>query len=106
MDGNMFMSRHNLDMTFTFCDTRILTLVGYEPDELIGKTAYHFHNPLDADKIKGCHSNLIHKGTSVSKYYRFLGKTGEWVWMQTRATIIFSAGNRPQYVVCMNYVIG
>jgi hypothetical protein len=22
MDGNMFMSRHQLDMTFTFCDTR------------------------------------------------------------------------------------
>lgn len=36
---------------------RILTLVGYEPVELIGKTAYHFHNPLDAEKIKGCHNN-------------------------------------------------
>ena len=22
MDGNMFMSRHDLGMTFTFCDTR------------------------------------------------------------------------------------
>jgi hypothetical protein len=49
---------------------------------------------------------VIDKGTSVSKYYRFLGKTGEWVWMQTRATIIYSAASKPQYVVCMNYVIG
>ncbi|KAL5008784.1 hypothetical protein ScPMuIL_014365 [Solemya velum] len=105
MDGNMFMSRHELDMRFTFCDPRIITLIGYEPGELIGKTAYQFHNPLDAKKVSNCHSSLIVKGTSVSKYYRFLGKSGDWVWMQTRATIIYNTSNSPQYVVCMNYVI-
>eukprot|EP00918_Siedleckia_nematoides_P046283 GHVU01101465.1.p1 GENE.GHVU01101465.1~~GHVU01101465.1.p1 ORF type:complete len:667 (-),score=68.00 GHVU01101465.1:1938-3938(-) len=46
------------------------------------------------------------KGSSVSKYYRFLGKTSEWVWMQTRATIIYNPSSQPQYVVCMNYIIG
>ncbi|XP_070578539.1 hypoxia-inducible factor 1-alpha-like isoform X2 [Ptychodera flava] len=106
MDGNMFMSRHNLDMSFTFCDPRIITLVGYEPHELIGKTAYQFHNPLDVGKISSCHSNLIVKGTSVSKYYRFLGKHSDWIWMQTRATIIYNTSNEAQYVVCQNYVIG
>jgi PAS domain S-box-containing protein len=106
LDGNMFMSRHDLAMTFTFCDSRILNLVGYEPSELIGKTAYQFHNPLDAIKIHHCHQALIHKGTSVSRYYRFLAKNGDWVWMQTRATIIYNTKNEPQYVVCMNYVIG
>ena len=47
---------------------------------------------------------VIAKGTCVSKYYRFLGKTGQWVWMKTRATIINTTGNDPQYVVCLNYV--
>ncbi|XP_063958708.1 uncharacterized protein LOC129264462 isoform X1 [Lytechinus pictus] len=106
MDGNMFMSRHGLDMSFTFCDPRIITLVGYEPHEVIGKTAYQFHNPLDARKVSDCHSKLIVKGSSMSKYYRFLGKLGEWVWMQTKATIIYNTNNVAQYVVCMNYVIG
>ncbi|XP_053399900.1 endothelial PAS domain-containing protein 1-like [Mercenaria mercenaria] len=105
MDGNMFMSRHDLGMTFTFCDTRIITLIGYEPSEVIGKTAYHFHNPIDAPKVGDCHQNLMIKGNSVSKYYRFLGKTGNWVWLQTRATIIYNTANKPQYIVCMNYVI-
>ena len=49
---------------------------------------------------------VIHKGTSVSRYYRFLAKNGDWVWLQTRATIIYNTKNEPQYVVCMNYVIG
>lgn len=36
---------------------RILTLLGYEPSEVIGKTAYHFHNPIDAPKVGDCHHN-------------------------------------------------
>ncbi|XP_072032163.1 uncharacterized protein [Amphiura filiformis] len=106
MDGNMFMSRHGLDMSFTFCDPRIITLIGYEPHELLGKTAYQFHNPIDAPKVSDCHSNLIQKGSSMSKYYRFMGKNGDWVWMQTKATIIYNTNNVAQYVVCMNYVVG
>ncbi|XP_071962479.1 uncharacterized protein [Antedon mediterranea] len=106
MDGNMFMSRHGMDMSFTFCDDRIITLIGYEPQELIGKTAYQFHNPLDANKVSDCHAKLIVKGSSSTKHYRFLGKNGDWVWMQTKATIIYNTNNEAQYVVCMNYVIG
>ncbi|CAC5375112.1 HIF1A [Mytilus coruscus] len=105
MDGNMFMSRHDLGMTFTFCDPRIITLIGYEPSEVIGRTAYQFHNPLDAERVRRCHSNLIVQGSSVSKYYRFVGKNCDWVWMQTRATIIYNTNNVPQYIVCMNYII-
>ena len=46
------------------------------------------------------------KGTSATKYYRFMGKNCSWVWLQTRATIIYNTNNVAQYIVCMNYVIG
>ncbi|XP_048732183.1 endothelial PAS domain-containing protein 1-like isoform X3 [Ostrea edulis] len=105
LDGSMFISRHDLGMKFTFCDPRIATLIGYDPEEVIGKTAYQFHNPLDARLVGDCHQKLIVKGSSVSKYYRFIGKNCEWVWMQTRATIIYNTSNVPQYIVCMNYII-
>ncbi|CAH1262613.1 HIF1A [Branchiostoma lanceolatum] len=105
IEGNMFMSRHSLDMRFTYCDTRIMTLVGYDPEEVVGKTAYQFHNPLDAHKVSNCHQHLIHAGQSTSKYYRFMGKLGDWIWLQTRATIIYNTGGDAQYVVCMNYVV-
>lgn len=39
-----------------FLFSRILTLIGYEPNEVIGKTAYYFHNPLDAPRVSDCHS--------------------------------------------------
>lgn len=105
LDGSMFISRHDLGMKFTFCDPRIATLIGYDPEEVIGKTAYQFHNPLDAKLVGDCHQKLIVKGSSVSNYYRFIGKNCQWVWMQTRATIIYNTSNVPQYIVCMNYII-
>lgn len=49
--------------------------------------------------------SVIVKGSSVSNYYRFIGKNCQWVWMQTRATIIYNTSNVPQYIVCMNYII-
>ncbi|KAK6180845.1 hypothetical protein SNE40_008823 [Patella caerulea] len=105
LEGNMFMSRHDMGMKFLYCEQRIIRLIGYSPHDLIGRTAYQFHNPLDTPNISDCHSNLISKGASTSKFYRFMGKNGDWVWMQTRATIITSTTNEAQYIVCMNYII-
>ena len=47
---------------------------------------------------------VILKGTGVSKFYRFMGKDGRWVWMKSRGTVIYNTNHEPQYVVCMNYV--
>lgn len=101
----MFISRHDMRLTYTYCDPRVLFLIGYDPASLLGRTVYQFHNPVDAHKCSECHSTLIKSGTGVSKYYRFLGSTGVWVWMQTRATIVSDTRGKPQYVVCKNYII-
>ncbi len=47
---------------------------------------------------------VLVKGTGVSKFYRFMGKTGRWVWMKSRGTVIYNSNQQPQYVVCINYV--
>ena len=45
---------------------RILTLIGYEPNEVIGKTAYYFHNPLDAPRVSDCHSKCKYSRMKLS----------------------------------------
>ncbi|XP_070181696.1 uncharacterized protein [Littorina saxatilis] len=105
LGGNMFISRHDMRLTYTYCDPRVLFLIGYDPSYLIGRSAYLFHNPVDAHKCSECHSLLIKTGSGVSAYYRFLGRTGVWVWMQTKATIVSDTRGQPQYVVCNNYII-
>lgn len=43
-----------------FISYRIATLIGYDPEEVIGKTAYQFHNPLDAKLVGDCHQKCEH----------------------------------------------
>lgn len=49
------------------CICRIITLIGYEPSEVIGRTAYQFHNPLDAERVRSCHSNCMYIMCVLSK---------------------------------------
>nr|KAI8740785.1 serine-rich adhesin for platelets-like [Biomphalaria glabrata] len=105
LEGNMFISRHDLSFHFIYCDPRIINLIGYEPTDLIGRTAYQFHCPRDVLICKQCHKLLILSGSSKSDYYRFLSRSGKWVWLCTHATIVYDTTKKPQYVVCKNYVI-
>lgn len=49
---------------------------------------------------------VLCKGQVTTKYYRFLTKTGGWVWMQSYATIVHnSRSSRPHCIVSVNYVL-
>lgn len=42
----------------------------------------------------------------ITKYYRFLTKSGGWVWMQSYVTIVHnSRSSRPHCIVSVNYVL-
>lgn len=46
------------------------------------------------------------KGEGMSGYYRFLSKSGNYVWMQSRATFVYDKQTgHPLYIVCVNYVL-
>ena len=49
---------------------------------------------------------MLSKGQASTKYYRFLTKSGGWVWVQSYCTIVHnSRSSRPHCVVSVNYVI-
>ena len=46
------------------------------------------------------------KGEGLSGYYRFMNQFGQFIWLQSRATLMFdSRTGKPSYIVCMNFVI-
>lgn len=47
---------------------------------------------------------VLSKGQMETKEYRFLGSTGGYAWIVTQATIVYDK-QKPQSVVCVNYVI-
>ncbi|KAH1007196.1 hypothetical protein HUJ04_004463 [Dendroctonus ponderosae] len=51
------------------------------------------------------HPPLFSKGQCETNRYRFLAKTGGYVWVVTQATLILDKMQKAQSVVCVNFVI-
>ncbi|XP_063079642.1 hypoxia inducible factor 1 subunit alpha b isoform X1 [Engraulis encrasicolus] len=106
LDSKTFLSRHTLDMKFSYCDERITELMGYEPDDLLNKSVYDYYHALDSDQLTKSHHDLFAKGQATTGQYRMLAKKGGFAWVETQATVIYSPKNsQPQCIVCVNYVL-
>ncbi|KAF4526736.1 hypothetical protein B566_EDAN015306 [Ephemera danica] len=116
MHSNMFMFRASLDLKLIFLDARVAQLTGYEPQDLIEKTLYHYIHGCDIIHMRYSHhmhndedfvaEEVLCKGQVTTKYFRFLTKDGGWVWMQSYATIVHnSRSSRPHCIVSVNYVL-
>ncbi|XP_030574146.1 hypoxia inducible factor 1 subunit alpha a [Archocentrus centrarchus] len=106
LDTKTFLSRHTMDMKFTYCDERITDLMGYDPEDLLDRSVYEYYHALDSDHLTKTHHNLFAKGQVCTGQYRMLAKRGGFVWVETQATVIYSNKNsQPQCVVCVNFVL-
>ncbi|XP_037536549.1 endothelial PAS domain-containing protein 1b [Nematolebias whitei] len=106
LDSRTFLSRHSMDMKFTYCDEKVTELMGYAPEDLLGRSVYDFYHALDSDSVTKNHHNLCTKGQAVSGQYRMLAKNGGYVWVESQGTVIYNSRNsQPQCIVCVNYVL-
>ncbi|KAJ8308811.1 hypothetical protein KUTeg_013685 [Tegillarca granosa] len=106
LDSKTFLSRHNMDMKFTFCDERMKDLIGYDSEELLGKSLYNYHHVLDSEIVVKAYKDLFSKGQTMTGQYRFMAKHGGFVWVITQGTIIYnSRTQKPQCVVCVHFVV-
>ncbi|XP_029923304.1 hypoxia inducible factor 1 subunit alpha, like [Myripristis murdjan] len=106
LDTSTFLTRHSMDLRFTHCEGRVTELVGYEPDDLIGRSAYGFHHALDSDHVNKSLDTLLSKGQVCTSHYRFLAKSGGFVWAETQATVLYnSKTSQPEAVVCLNFIL-
>ncbi|XP_050982405.1 hypoxia inducible factor 1 subunit alpha a [Labeo rohita] len=106
LDSRTFLSRHTLDMRFTYCDERITELLGFDPVDLLQHSVYEYYHALDSDHMTKTHHNLFVKGQVCTGQYRLLAKAGGFAWAETQATVIYNSKNsQPQCVVCVNYIL-
>lgn len=106
LDTKTFLSRHTMDMKFTYCDERITELMGYDPEDLLDRSVYEYYHALDSDYLTKIHHHLFAKGQVTTGQYRMLAKRGGFVWLETQATVIYNSKNsQPQCVVCVNFVL-
>ncbi|XP_068273408.1 hypoxia-inducible factor 3-alpha [Nyctibius grandis] len=100
------LTRHSMDMRFTYCDDRIGEVAGYSPEELLGCSLYEYVHALDSATLSRSVHTLLSKGQAVTSQYRFLAKRGGFLWAQTQATVIANARSaQPEGIVCLHFVL-
>ncbi|XP_023580374.1 aryl hydrocarbon receptor nuclear translocator [Trichechus manatus latirostris] len=102
-----FISRHNIEGTFTFVDHRCVATVGYQPQELLGKNIVEFCHPEDQQLLRDSFQQVVKlKGQVLSVMFRFRSKNREWLWMRTSSfTFQNPYSDEIEYIICTNTTV-
>ncbi|CAF3818117.1 unnamed protein product, partial [Rotaria sp. Silwood1] len=104
--SNMFMFRAGQDLKLLFLDSRVSQITGYEPQDLVDRTLYHYVHTQDLMALRWAHQILLTKGQVTTRYYRFLARNGGWIWIQSYATLVHnSRSSRPEVIVSVNHAL-
>jgi PAS domain S-box-containing protein len=78
------ISRHAPDGRYLYASPACHTLLGYQPDDLVGHSAYDYLHPDDADRLRkeDASSHFFSSGTAS---YRIRKNDGSTIWFETTA---------------------
>nr|CAD7589567.1 unnamed protein product [Timema genevievae] len=63
-----FLSKHSLDMKFTYADDKIGDFLGYSPEDLVGRSMYEYHHAMDNTAIEKGFKNCKYLSHFTRKY--------------------------------------
>ncbi|KAM7195632.1 hypothetical protein V8F20_007376, partial [Naviculisporaceae sp. PSN 640] len=86
-----FMTIHNLtpDANILFASDSIFDILGYQPDEVQGKSCFDYFHPKEVPFARSIHRRgvLLDKA-AVLHYARILARNGEWVSCECCFTVV------------------
>ncbi|CAG5850857.1 aryl hydrocarbon receptor nuclear translocator 2 [Menidia menidia] len=99
-----FLSRHNSDGVITFVDPRCINVIGYQPQDLLGKDILDFCHPEDQNHLRESFQQVVKlKGQVLSVMYRFRIKNREWMLIRTSSfTFQNPYSDEIEYIICTN----
>lgn len=85
------ISRHTPEGNYTYASPVCRSLLGYEPEEMLGTNAYEYFHPEDLENIRKSHT-LINEQEHISTVaYRIRRKDGTYTWFETTSRLIVDA---------------
>lgn len=99
-----FMSRHNMEGKFTFLDQRVSNVLGYKPQELLGRLCFDYLHSDDVNHVRENFEQTINlRGQVTSTMYRFRTKDNDWAQLKTQSYAFLNPyTNEVEYIVCTN----
>lgn len=85
------ITRTNLDGTCTYASSACRTLLGYEPDELLGQRFQLMLHPDDKDAVIAFFRQLVHSPDHMTITCRVQRRSGEYGWFEITAQAVRDA---------------
>jgi PAS domain S-box-containing protein len=98
------ISKHNWDRTYLYVSPACQKLLGYQPNELTGRSAYQLIHADDVENIRKNHIQLLENRTnSFIESYRIKKKDGTYIWFETNNQVLYNQNtNLVQEIVCVS----
>lgn len=87
-NANDLIARHAPDGTCLYLSPACRTLLGYEPDEMLGRSPYEIFHPADIDHIESAFAGLLTTADTYISSYRIRRKDGHYIWFETSVRAI------------------
>lgn len=85
-EGSDLIGILDLEGKYRFVSETSTSVLGIDPMEFIGKTAFDFMHPDDQERVMTEFSELESRNQIQIKPFRFKNAKGEWRWIETKAT--------------------
>lgn len=86
-----WVTRLNPQGEFTYTSPSTRLVLGYEPEELLGKSGYPFIHPDDRDMVLAAHRQALdRRATMPNLIYRRRHKAGHYIWLEAKSKAVCS----------------
>lgn len=82
------LSRHTPRGVYTHVSPACRELLGYEPEELLGRSAYELSHPDDLAAIASSHADVLDQRDMHTVVYRIRHRLGHYVWFETTSRAV------------------
>jgi two-component system, NtrC family, sensor kinase len=77
------ISLHDPAGAYLYVSPACKALTGFEPEQLVGRSAYEFIHPDDLAEVHRVHSTLLAEVDTFSVAWRCRRREGDYVWLET-----------------------
>jgi PAS domain S-box-containing protein len=82
------ISKHMPEGMYTYVSPACRSLLGYEPEELVGRFAHELFHPEDLEQIRGTHFAMLERPDVYTVVNRIRRKDGSYGWFETTSRTV------------------
>ena len=82
------IARQDLDGLFLYVSPASRALLGYGPDELVGRSAFDLVHPEDLAELRRSYREVVETGGPSTSTYRIRRGNDSWAWFETSARAV------------------